>query len=219
MPDARETVLQALESALDKHRASATNDTPAERLRQRPTGPRPALPALPGEVFVARAEAAGCSLARVREKTAAAQTVVGYLEEQELPRELVVDSSPLLADLPWPAGVSVHQPPLRTEDRTVLTLAYAAVAETGSLVLLSSAKTPTALNFLPDHFICLLPTDRIVAHLEDLWDLMRAESRVMPRAVNLVTGPSRTADVEQSIQMGAHGPRSVHILLMESAEG
>ncbi len=215
MADARETVLRALRDALKGDVSNAAADRSAERLAQRPIGPKPALAGPPLEVFVARAEAAGSSLSRVTEKQAAAQAIIGYLEDRGLPRELVVDSSPLLGNLPWPADVSVRQPPLRTEDQTALTLAYAAVAETGSLVLLSSAETPTALNFLPDHYICLLLANRIVAHLEDLWALMRAESRVMPRAVNLITGPSRTADVEQTIQMGAHGPRSVHIVLME----
>ncbi len=215
MADTRETVLKALRHALKKNVPNAAADTTAERLAQRPTGPKPALAGPPLEVFVARAEAAGSSLSRVTQKTAAAQAIKGYLENQALPLELVMDSSPLLGSLPWPADISVRQAPLRTEDQTALTLAYAAVAETGSLVQLSSAESPTALNFLPDHYICLLPSSRIVAHLEDLWALMRAESRVMPRAVNLITGPSRTADVEQTIQMGAHGPRSVHIVLME----
>ena len=51
--------------------------------------------------------------------------------------------------------------------------------------------------------------------LRDLWARLRMESRGMPRALNLITGPSRTADVEQTIQLGAHGPRSVHVILLE----
>jgi L-lactate utilization protein LutC len=87
------------------------------------------------------------------------------------------------------------------------------VAETGSLVLLSSPQTPTRLNFLPDHFLCVLQAERVVPYLEDAWQLIRTEHGTMPRTVNLVTGPSRTADIEQTLQLGAHGPRRLHVLL------
>jgi len=53
--------------------------------------------------------------------------------------------------------------------------------------------------------------------MEDAWALLRAERCSLPRATNIITGPSRTADVEQTIQLGAHGPRRLHVLLMGSA--
>jgi L-lactate dehydrogenase complex protein LldG len=96
-----------------------------------------------------------------------------------------------------------------------LSWALAGVAETGSLLLASGPHTPTALNFLVDDFLCVLPIDRLVPHLEDAWQLVRGELGVLPRALNLITGPSRTADVEQTIQLGAHGPRRLHLLLLE----
>ena len=52
---------------------------------------------------------------------------------------------------------------------------------------------------------------------EDAWDRLRAaegEGR-LPRTVNFITGPSRTGDIEQTIQMGAHGPRRLHVILVE----
>ncbi len=215
MADAREAILKAVQAGLEAKPADAPSDAVAERLTRHPSGPKPALTGLPRDVFTARAEASGATVSRVSDQVAAVGAVMAYMEGRGLARELVTDSSPLLRSLPWPADVSVREPPVGADDQATLTLAYAAVAETGSLALLSSAETPTALNFLPDHYLCLLPANRIVAHLEDLWDLMRSESQVMPRTVNLITGPSRTADVEQTIQMGAHGPRSVHIVLME----
>jgi L-lactate utilization protein LutC len=53
-----------------------------------------------------------------------------------------------------------------------------------------------------------------VAHIEDVWARMRSDKRVMPRTVNFITGPSKTADVEQTIQEGAHGPRRLHVILV-----
>jgi L-lactate dehydrogenase complex protein LldG len=99
------------------------------------------------------------------------------------------------------------------DHNTTVSEAFCAIAETGSLVKLSSDASPTALNFLPDNFICLLQRQRIVRHIEDVWDLIRKEQAGMPRAVNIITGPSRTADVEQTIQLGAHGPRRMHVII------
>lgn len=103
--------------------------------------------------------------------------------------------------------------PTRGNEESAITTAYAGIAETGSLVLLSGVDTPVTTNFLPDNFICILKTADILPDMESLWVRMASEGKTMPRSINLVTGPSRTADVEQIIQMGAHGPRRVHVIL------
>lgn len=95
-----------------------------------------------------------------------------------------------------------------------MTVAFAGVAETGSLVMLSGPETPTTLNFLPEHCLVVLERSRLVANLEDVWPLLRGIGPKPPRAVNFVTGPSRTADVEQTIQLGAHGPRRLQVYLV-----
>ena len=94
---------------------------------------------------------------------------------------------------------------------------FAGVAETGTLVLLSGPESPTTLNFLPDVHIALLFTDRVVGSYEDVWARLRARdgATVMPRVVNWITGPSRTADIEQTLLLGAHGPRRLHIILVD----
>jgi L-lactate utilization protein LutC len=99
-------------------------------------------------------------------------------------------------------------------DLVTVTGAYAAVAETGSVVLLSSAESPTTLNFLPDDHLVVVRESQIVAHIEDVWTRMRKDKRAMPRTVNFISGPSKTADVEQTIQEGAHGPRRLHVILV-----
>ncbi|MDG4585055.1 MAG: LUD domain-containing protein, partial [Candidatus Competibacter sp.] len=121
------------------------------------------------------------------------------------------------AALPWP-----EEPTLRIErraavdgDKTSVSLAFAGIAETGTLMLLSGPHSPTTLNFLPDTHIVVLRTDRIVGAYEDAWDLLRARGSGMPRTVNFITGPSRSADIEQTVQMGAHGPLRLHIVLVE----
>lgn len=126
---------------------------------------------------------------------------------------LVTAPDPVLQALPWAADQRPAFRPVSAGDSLALTRAWAGIAETGSLVLRAGPHTPTALNFLPDTLICLLELPLILPALEDVWTQQRREGLPMPRALNLITGPSRTADVEQSIQLGAHGPRQLHVIL------
>jgi L-lactate dehydrogenase complex protein LldG len=91
------------------------------------------------------------------------------------------------------------------------------VAETGTLALVSGPDTPTTLNLLPDVHIVALAAGAVVGTYEDIWTRLRARfgDGMMPRTLNFITGPSRSADIEQKLQMGAHGPRRLHILLVE----
>jgi L-lactate dehydrogenase complex protein LldG len=120
-----------------------------------------------------------------------------------------------LNEIDWPQSLTIEHRPARREDRIAVTGAFAGIAETGTLVLLSSPGSPTTLNFLPDVHIAVLRREQIVTHIEDVWTRLRAQSKAMPRTVNMITGPSRTADIEQTIQLGAHGPRSLHVILVE----
>lgn len=132
-----------------------------------------------------------------------------YAAQQGLDGAVAV--APALAKLAWPDDMQLD---VGTTDGTALlavSQAQAGVAETGSLVMVSGSATPTRLNFLPDHEIVVLEVSAILRHLEDALQLLNVS---MPRALNLVTGPSRTADVEQTIQLGAHGPRALHVLLL-----
>lgn len=97
-------------------------------------------------------------------------------------------------------------------DLISLTSCLAGVAETGTLVMKSGPNSPTTLNLLPDIHCVLLRKDQIIGGYEDAWDLVRQEK--LPRTVNFITGPSRSADIEQKLQMGAHGPKRLIIFLL-----
>jgi L-lactate dehydrogenase complex protein LldG len=85
------------------------------------------------------------------------------------------------------------------------------------LFLTSGEENPTTLNFLPDTHIMVISKQDILGSYEDAWNALRKVygARTLPRAVNLVSGPSRTADIEQIIVMGAHGPRRLHVIIVE----
>jgi L-lactate dehydrogenase complex protein LldG len=117
------------------------------------------------------------------------------------------------------------RPPQRDEtngaDPVGITSCFCALAETGTLVLLSSPETPASTHLLPATHVALVPASRIVATMEDAFALLRAErggvEAMMPRAINMVSGPSRTGDIEQTIVLGAHGPFRVHIVVITRA--
>jgi len=122
---------------------------------------------------------------------------------------------PEFAPLDWAAaGLSVESRPTLGDDRLGITGCFCAIAETGTVVITSGAEMPTATALLPDTHIAIVRAERIVSGMEEAFALIRAERGAMPRAVNLISGPSRTGDIEQTIVLGAHGPFRVHILVV-----
>lgn len=129
---------------------------------------------------------------------------------------------PAFRDLDWSsAGLQVEfRAPVRDEpvpDLIGITGCFAAVAETGTLAMLSGPETPASMTLLPETHIAVVPQDRVFHHMEDVFERLRAERGLMPRALNFISGPSRTADIEQTLVLGAHGPYRVHLILLESS--
>src|SRR5205807_1563785 len=174
------------------------------------------------ELFIAMAEEVQATVARVGSPAAVPEAVARYLAAENLPAELVMAPDPSLDDVPWSAWplLQIRRGRAEAEDRVSLTPCHAAIAETGTLMLISGAQTPMTLNFLPETHIAVVRREQVVATYEDGWDRLRvaAKSEALPRAVNFITGPSRTADIEQHIELGAHGPRRLHIVLVEDSQ-
>lgn len=135
-----------------------------------------------------------------------------YLNERNLPVSGVC--WPSLSGLRWgTAGLDMQPRPAKDSDLVGVTGAFCAIAETGTLMLLSGAETPATTSLLPETHVAVLDPRRIVATMEDAWNLLRRECKQPPRAVNFISGPSRTADIEQTVTLGAHGPYRVLLIL------
>jgi L-lactate dehydrogenase complex protein LldG len=208
-------------------RENGADDTAAAaRLADRPRGPAVArgrlAPAPRVELFQAMAQEASATVARLASAADIPAAVADYLARENLPAEIRLAPDPALAAVPW------DRRPLLTVTTGIsdgnqavsVTRAFAAVAETGTLALTSGPDTPTTLNLLPDTHIVVLRADSVVGGLEEVWPRLRAAygDRAMPRTLNFITGPSRSADIEQKLLMGAHGPRRLHILLVDGDE-
>jgi L-lactate dehydrogenase complex protein LldG len=173
------------------------------------------------ELFVAMAEAVQTTVRRVTSDAEVPEEVARYLAAENLPAELVMAPDPVLDALPWAERplLQIRRGKAEAGDIVSLTPCLAAIAETGTLMLTSGPGTPTTLNFLPDTHIVVLRASQIVAAYEDGWDLLRdrpgSGPQALPRTVNFITGPSRTGDIEQRIELGAHGPRRLHVILVD----
>jgi L-lactate dehydrogenase complex protein LldG len=170
------------------------------------------------DLFVAMAEDVQATVTRVRSLDEVPETVSRYLAEENLPAELLLAPDPFLDQIPWDVRplLKIRRGQAGAEDAVSLTPCFAAIAETGTLMLVSGAQTPTTLNFLPDTHIVVVRGDQVVATYEDGGDRLRIRGP-LPRTVNFITGPSRTGDIEQRIELGAHGPRRLHIVMVEAA--
>jgi L-lactate dehydrogenase complex protein LldG len=193
------------------------------RLAQHPRHLIPARSRLPHPeqvaLFVRNVEKEFGSVARVPDSAAVPGAVADYLAAQNLPGRLVMAPHPELQQIDWSARplLTIREGRAEPTDAVSLQHAFAAIAETGTLMLPSAPERPTTLNLLADTAIVLLRASRLVGAYEEAWDLLRAEFGGMPRNVMLVTGPSRSADIEQTLELGAHGPRRLHVVLVEDA--
>jgi L-lactate dehydrogenase complex protein LldG len=135
-----------------------------------------------------------------------------YLGAHSLPLAAVCWAE--LATLDWrAAGIEIALREARDTDLVGITGAFCAIAETGTLMTLSARDTPATVSLLPETHVAVVRKSRIVRGMEEAWQLARAELRELPRAVTFISGPSRTADIEQTVTLGAHGPYRVHVIL------
>jgi L-lactate dehydrogenase complex protein LldG len=173
------------------------------------------------DLFERQAKEVSASVARVASLAEIPEALSRYLASQNLPQEIEVAPDPLLDAVPWAARplLKVARGKPSGAEGVGVAAGFAGVAETGTLMLASGPSSPATLNFLPDTHVVVLPASRVVGPLEDAWERLRragaGPGAAMPRTVNCITGPSRTADVEQKIEMGAHGPRRLHVIVVE----
>lgn len=218
----RDAILARVRKALGRNGSDAEARARAEAyIAAHEQGPRPTMPPDLVERFIHRARDMASTVARIATIDEVPARVAHYLADLQLPPALASQRAtsgvcwPEFATLDWAAaGLAIEARPTIGNDKLAITGAYCAIAETGTLVLVSGADTPTASALLPATHVAVLRADRIVSGMEEAFALVRAERRSMPRALNLISGPSRTGDIEQTIVLGAHGPYRVHILVL-----
>jgi L-lactate dehydrogenase complex protein LldG len=218
---ARDNVLARVRKALGKPERDPAQVAAAEAtMEAHVQGPRPALADDPVLRFMQRARDMQSSVERIPGFAAVPAAVARYLDALSP----ALDGANARAGVCWPefsaldwdgAGLDIVVRPTQGDDRIGITGVFCAIAETGTMVLLAGADAPTASALLVDTHVAVVPANRIVDGMEDAFTWIRRERGVLPRAVNLISGPSRTGDIEQTIVLGAHGPFRVHVLVVD----
>ena len=186
--------------------------TVREHIAAHPQSPRPRMDWEPVARFRERARGLASTVDDVATLEAVPAAVARYLATLSLP--LAAVCWPEFGGLDWRgAGMAVESRAARDSDPAGITGAFCAIAETGTLMMVTGQDTPATLSLLPETHVAVVRKSRIVAGMEEAWSLLRDELKEPPRAVSFISGPSRTADIEQTVTLGAHGPYRVHIIL------
>ncbi len=223
--DARARILERIRRSVG--RAELEGEARAA-LEKRLSDPRPNL--IPARaradhdtlvaLFVEKAVAGGASVERLGDVSQLGARLAGFLKQHNLPSRVV--AAPALN------GLGLEEEPLlelrfgvpQASDQTGIGPAFRGIAETGTLAMISGPDTPSTMNFLPDNHVAILRDADIVGAMEDVFTALRAQygAGKMPRTLNFISGPSRTADIEQKLVKGAHGPRRLHIMLITDGQ-
>ncbi len=229
MPSSREAIFSKLRQSTGRSRESATqapDDTAGEAalkvadlaqpLRSK-AAPRPDMGGDTVERFILKVQASGASVDRLRSLQEVPEAVQAFLTQHGQRPSIVVTDDDALRQIEWPDGLQVQCRPASESDQTSVTGAVVAVAESGSIVVKSGKAGANSLAILPDNHISVVFTHQLVAHIDGVFDSYTddGQSQPMPRVLSFITGPSKTADVEQTLQHGAHGPKRKHIILVD----
>lgn len=192
-----------------------------ERIERAPRGVIPERGQVSGEerlaLFKAQVEAALGTVREVESPADVPQAVAEYLRGHNLPAAIRMGDDLRLKAMPWDGtSLEIAQGASEGADLNAVSHAFGAVAETGSLVMVSGPENPSTLNFLPDNHIVVVNAKDVASDYESVWQKIRFAfgKGAMPRTVNWITGPSRSGDIEQTMLLGAHGPRRLHVVLV-----
>jgi L-lactate dehydrogenase complex protein LldG len=212
---ARDNILRRIREANGSEAATSAKQRDAilARLDAHTRGPLPSMDWEPVPRFKERCIAMMSTVEDVASLAEVPQALASYLAKQNLPTSGAC--WPQFAELDWAgAGLAIEARPSHGGDKLGITGAFCALAETGTLMLLSGENTHATTSLLPENHVAIVAASRIVRTMEDGWDLLRRERTGLPRQVNFVSGPSRTADIEMTLVIGAHGPFRVHVVVV-----
>ena len=220
--NARDEVFASIRRSLGVTGREAPRRLAAEtRLAQAPRGVVPARGQVDRDARIAlmedRATAAHATVAVLDRMDEVPAEVARFLRDTNAPATIRMGDDPELSALPW-AGTALTVASGRShgDDLNAVSRAFGAVAESGTVALVSGTANPTTLNFLPDNHVVVIQADDLAGDTETVFDRLRERygPTTMPRTLNFVTGPSRSGDIEQTLVLGAHGPRRLHIVIV-----
>lgn len=224
MSSSRESILGSLRSTLDQKASFEARKAASEdRLAKKPSGIIPKRGQLKAEerieLFVKMANDSLAVVTRVAQYTDIPSEVANYLRGHNLPFSICSGHDKRLTKAKWTSepNLEIKKRATDGDDLVGISHATAGIAESGTLLLASGKDNPTTINFLSDHHIVVLNAKDIKGDMETALGKLKKNAdgdTEMPRAVNFITGPSRSGDIEQKMLLGAHGPRALKIIIV-----
>lgn len=220
---ARERILSRVRASLGaKPDDAARKDMAGRRIAEHPVTLLPERATRSGEAlyaqFRALLEGQQATIVEVAEASAAPAAVRDYLVGAGVPAAIRIGEDARLASMPWTdtAGLTVLKGAAEAGDRAGLSYAIAGISETGTLVIAAGRDNPVTLAFMPETHVIVVARDSIAASYEQALSIVRERfgASGMPRTLNYISGPSRTADIGGKIVIGAHGPRQLAVVVV-----
>ena len=215
--NAREQVLGDIRRALKQQGESNKKaiDEAFSHIRSSPLS-RPVVDGVLLDRFIDRHTAVHGSVKIVASFAEVPVAVDEFLSEHDLPSEMVMGNTEFLIGFDWPRSWKISTRSAVKTDAVSVTDAVCAIAETGTIVIASTSEVSSTHLFLPENHIVIFNAGQIVRHLEDALKIVTPQVMERSRGTHMITGPSKTADVEQTIQYGAHGPRRLHAVVIDT---
>jgi L-lactate dehydrogenase complex protein LldG len=212
MSEARNAILARVKGGVARSDDDAARRAVAERLAGHTRGLQPKRIDLDQEalvdLFAENAQAVDATVSFINSAADLPEAIADYLRSRNMPALAAIAPHPDLDGIDWSAGtMEVHRRAPEANDRIGINRCFAAVAETGTLVMASGPDSPATMNFLPETHIAVVAASEITAN--------RGSGEALPRTVNMITGTSRTGDIEQTLQTGVHGPKALHIVVVK----
>jgi L-lactate dehydrogenase complex protein LldG len=225
MSAARDEILASIRRSLHVSGAEAPRRSAVQaRLAGTPRGVVPARGQLDRkgriELFRQMATGAFASVSIVQNAADVPAEAARWLRDNNLPATLRMGDDLRLKAMPWnETALEIASGKSDGHDLNAVSHAFAGVAESGTLIMTSGPENPSTLNFLPDNHVVVVSADDLEGDYESVFDRLRQTfgKGLMPRTVNMITGPSRSADIAQTMLLGAHGPRKLHIVVVDAA--
>lgn len=208
----REAMLHKVRTALGRTAGQAIAAPPPVALR---------MDEMDAETRVASMLSAVDGLAGKAARAATCDDARAYVAAVLEGKTAVASNSPFLrqcgiVDLPGVQSGFTEAAALRAVCATAgvgITSADYALADTGTLVMLSSLEEARLISLLPPVHIAVVPKERVLSGLDELFTILPRPTEQTSSMV-LITGPSRTADIEQILVRGVHGPGEIHVVVV-----
>ena len=186
----------------------------ARRAKRTPSSPVYRAPVLddPIQAFAERAGRANADVQFLESIHDVPQAIAELLRARNMPA--VAHVPPSASQLPWHSAPSLTvENSVPGPDDAAVAVAPFGIAATGTLAYPSGPDAPASWHFRAGFEIAIVHAENVLPHMEDVFAQVKASG--LPSTLNFVTGPSRTGDIEQTLELGAHGPKALAILIVK----